>query len=258
MRFFVSLIIFSGIIAASFGFVHFTRSSPPSDVETPPTETTENIANFLLDPYANWQRPTGPPKVALQVGHWKLQEMPDEFANLRRTGGGTSGGGKAEWEVNLAVAEIAGEQLRAAGVTVEILPATIPPDYWADVLISIHADGNTNSTVSGYKVAAPRRDRTNKAELLASYIEEEYGKAVDLPLDPNVSRNMRGYYAFNWRRYEHSMHPMTVGAIVETGFLTSPSDREIIVNQPELSARGITNGILAYLQSQDLIQQINL
>lgn len=53
--------------------------------------------------------------------------MPDEFENLKRTGGGTSGGGKTEWEVNLAIAEVAAEMLRAKGVTVEILPATIPP-----------------------------------------------------------------------------------------------------------------------------------
>ena len=81
-------------------------------------------------------------------------------------------------------------------------------------------------------------EKTDKAEILSSFIEEEYGKVVDLPLDPNVSRNMRGYYAFNWRRYEYSMHPMTVGAIVETGFLTNPNDRQIIVSSSQLAAEG--------------------
>ncbi len=208
---------------------------------------------ILADEYASWERPDEPPKVALQVGHWKLQEMPDEFENLKRTGGGASAGGTTEWEVNLAIAESTAKLLQENGVTVEILPATIPPDYWADALVSIHADGNEDTTVSGYKVAAPRWDRTDNAEVLSSFIEEEYGKTVDLPLDPNVSQNMRGYYAFNWRRYEYSMHPMTVGAIVETGFLTNPSDRTIIVNNPEQAAQGIANGIVAYLQSQNLM-----
>lgn len=207
----------------------------------------------LFDGYDNWERPEGPATVALQVGHWKLQEMPEEFENLKRTGGGTRGGGKAEWEVALTIAELTAEILSKQGVQVEILPATIPPDYWADVLVSIHADGSEDTSATGYKVAAPRRDRTEKATDLASAIEQAYGAIVPLKLDPNISRNMTGYYAFNWRRYEYSMHPMTVGTIVETGFLTNPSDRTIIVNKPELSAQGIANGILAFLSSENLI-----
>lgn len=239
---------------ALVGGILFIGSTPQEGhQETAGTLTLNRIESMtFFDEYANWERPAGPPKVALQVGHWKLQEMPDEFENLKRTGGGASGGGKTEGEVNLAIAEAATELLQEKGVTVEILPATIPPDYWADALVSIHADGNENITVSGYKIAAPRWDRTGKAEILSSFIEEEYGKVVDLPLDPNVSRNMRGYYAFNWRRYEYSMHPMTVGAIVETGFLTNPHDRKIIVDNPHLAAKGITNGIIAYLQPQNI------
>ena len=245
------LIIFTAT-AAGLGFYHQTRSGTTEYVET--MQSSENSAppRTSEDAYSGWKRPPGPPKVALQVGHWKNQELPDEFENLRRTGGGTSGGGKAEWEVSLVIAELTADLLRAEGITVELLPATIPPDYWADALVSIHEDGNTNSSVSGYKVAAPWRDRTGKADQLASLIEEEYGKVVDLPLDPNVSRNMRGYYAFNWRRYEHSMHPMTVGTIVETGFLTNPYDRSILINQPELSARGIANGIIQFLRLQNI------
>ena len=243
---------------ASLGLFHYTRSSTSDESLNHGytfVEVTEPVSAFARDPLNTWKRPTGPPRVALQVGHWKNQELPDEFENLRRTGGGASGGGHAEWEVNLAIAELTADLLRAEGVTVELLPATIPPDYWADALVSIHADGNLDSAVSGYKVAAPRRDQTGKAELLADYIEDSYGQTVPLALDPNVSRNMRGYYAFNWRRYEHSMHPMTVGTIVETGFLTNPSDRQIIVSNPAQAALGIAEGILAYLQSQDLLKK---
>jgi len=50
---------------------------------------------------------------------------------------------------------------------------------------------------------------------------------------------MQNYYAFNFRRYEHSLHPMTIGVIIETGFLTSAGDRQIILSDPERAARGI-------------------
>src|SRR3989338_2508894 len=55
-----------------------------------------------LDPYAwlrNWNRPAGPPKVGLQAGHWKNDELPEEFGRLRGSTG-SAGGGRSEWEVN--------------------------------------------------------------------------------------------------------------------------------------------------------------
>jgi hypothetical protein len=58
---------------------------------------------------------------------------------------------------------------------------------------------------------------------------------------------MTAYYAFNWPRYEHAIHPFTPAAIVETGFLTSAVDRAIIVAAPERAAAGIADGVLAFL-----------
>jgi N-acetylmuramoyl-L-alanine amidase len=192
-----------------------------------------------------WTRPDGPLKVALQAGHWKAKDAPDEQAGLRDNG--TSGGGKAEWEVNLAIARRAAAILEEAGYVVDILPTTIPPDYFADAFIAIHADGNPSASASGYRAAAPRRDRTGKAAELASLLTKTYGEATGLPLYPTVTRRMTGYYAFNSRRYQHSLHPMTVGVIIETGFLTSPRDRRIIVSAPERAARGIAEAVIKFL-----------
>src|SRR5690606_22720654 len=100
----------------------------------------------------------GPVRVALQAGHWKAADAPDEQSGLRTNG--TRGGGKAEWQVNLEIATLTAEILAAAGFEVEILPTTIPPGYFADLFVSIHADGNNNTSISGYRAAAPRRDRT--------------------------------------------------------------------------------------------------
>lgn len=60
---------------------------------------------------------------------------------------------------------------------------------------------------------------------------------------------MTAYYAFNWPRYEHAVHPYTPSVIVETGFMTNSEDRALLVNNPELPATGIANGILAFLES---------
>jgi len=148
------------------------------------------------------------------------------------------------------IVELVAERLRTEGVVVDILPATVPPKYQADAFVSIHADGNPNSDVRGFKIAGPRRDYSGLASVLVSALYEEYDAVTDLPQDANISRRMTAYYAFNWARYEHAVHPYTPAAIVETGFLTNPADRELIVNQPEVAAEGIANGILTFLATE--------
>ena len=143
--------------------------------------------------------------------------------------------------------------LEERGITVDILPATVPPKYWADAFISIHADGSESALTTGYKAASPRRDFSGNAEELVKFIVLAYEEATGLVKDPNITRNMTGYYAFAWWRYEHAVHPMTAAAILETGFLTNPSDRRIIVNKPEVSAEGLANGIIKFLESEKLL-----
>lgn len=155
--------------------------------------------------------------------------------------------------MNYEIAALTKALLKEKGVTVELIPTTVTPQYWADVFVSIHADGNPDTTKTGYKAAIPRGDRTGSADELLASIEKSYGEATGMVIDPNVTRNMRGYYAFSWWRYDHAVHPMTASLILETGFLSSPGDREIIVNQPELSAKGLADGIINYLLSQNLL-----
>ncbi|GIW59261.1 MAG: hypothetical protein KatS3mg087_0327 [Patescibacteria group bacterium] len=200
-----------------------------------------------------WVRPDGPPKVGLQVGHWKNNELPAELSKLIGNTG-ASGGGKWEWEVNLKIAEQTKMELEELGVVVELIPATVPPKYWADVFIAIHADGSENKSKSGYKFAAPWRDFTGKAEKLVQNLESEYEKATGLTKDPNVTRNMRGYYAFAWWRYEHAIHPMTTATIAETGFLTNISDQDLLIKRSEVSVAGLANGIEKFLRETELLK----
>ena len=250
------ILFLGGTIAVVVSFLVVQRilSSSGSVSGAPPYGEPETDVPSL-DPYSwihDWKRPEGPAKVALQVGHWKNDEVPEELERLKGNTG-SSGGGKWEWEVNYAIAELTAEILRAEGVTVEILPATVPPDYWADAFIAIHADGSEDRGVRGFKVAPPWRDLTGKADELTTYIENSYQEATGFAKDPNISRNMRGYYAFAFWRYEHAVHPMTTSVIVETGFLTNAADRNVIVQKPAVSARGIANGILAYLEQEKLL-----
>lgn len=231
--------------------IHPITGAPPYYVEG----DTAPDRSELLDEYAylkNWKRPDGPPKVGLQAGHYKNENLPEELERLKGNTG-ASGGGRDEWEVNLAIAEQTKELLEEQGITVDILPATVPQNYWADVFVAIHADGNLDFTKTGYKAAAPRRDLTGNATSLVDAIEKNYQKETGLAYDPNVTRNMRGYYAFSYWRFDHTLHPMTTAAILETGFLTNPYDREIIVDQPELSAKGLANGVIEYLKLQKLL-----
>jgi N-acetylmuramoyl-L-alanine amidase len=185
-------------------------------------------------------------RIALQAGHWKNSEVPDELDGLRDNGG-TRGGGRNEWEVNLDIAERTAALLQAAGYEVEVLPATVPQRYQADLFIAIHADGNNDSSVHGYRVAAPRRDGTGRAQDFANVLTQAYGDATGVRSIGTVTRRMTGYYAFNSRRYDHAIHPSTVGVIIETGFLTSPTDQRILVDDPGRAAQGIFNGVVLYL-----------
>ncbi|MFA5925395.1 MAG: N-acetylmuramoyl-L-alanine amidase [Parcubacteria group bacterium] len=235
------------LVALLFLFSIFAKYKTKADFGLP--GSAENSEEKPQSTLAEASRPASDIRIGLQAGHWKNGELPDELANLRQYGGGTSGGGKSEWEVNLAIAQNAAKILRDNGYTVDVLPATVPADYQADLFVAIHADGNADSSVSGFKVASPWNDPTGKGAELANDLEKIYGGATKLKVDPNVTRDMRGYYAFNYRRFEHSISPNTPAAIIETGFLTDPSDREIIADQPEKAASGIARAVETYLKS---------
>jgi len=198
-----------------------------------------------------WERPAGPPHVAIQIGHLETAQAPEELRAIRGNTGAQQGA-FTELEAMIVIADQTKALLEAERVKVTLLPVTIPPGFYADVFLALHADGSTNTSAHGYKIAAPRRDATGQAGDLVRLLEEKYEDATGLARDPKITWNMVGYYAFNWRRFEHAMHPMSVAAIVETGFLTNAGDRTIIVNAPEKSATGIADGVMAFLQEQEL------
>jgi len=193
---------------------------------------------------ADWAPPEGPVRIALQAGHWRADEAPRELRGLRNNG--TRWKETPEWEVNLEIVQRAGAILEGMGYEVDILPAVVPPAYRAHLFIAVHADGSNDPNASGYRVAAPRGDATGQASQVASLLAQSYGEATGIPRLPTVTRRMQNYYAFNFQRYEHALHPMTIAVILETGFLTSSRDRQVIVNDPERAARGIVAAVTAF------------
>lgn len=228
-------------------------TAPPADTRVPPTTTPTPppTATPTANPNATpTPRPAGtPPRVGIQVGHWKQNELPEELARLR-TSTGAYAAGVAEVEVNMLVAERVVARLQEAGVTVDLLPATIPPFYDADAFVTIHADGAQSTANRGYKLATPWRTST-ASQMLLDAISATYGNQTGLPLDGAVTVNMRGYYAFNARRHQNAVARTTPAVIVELGFLTNPRDRAMMLNEPDRMAKGVADGILAYLQARD-------
>lgn len=204
---------------------------------------------YSLDELRDWERPSGPMRVGLQVGHLRNSEVPEELSNLRRNGGGAVWGLYNERDTVEVIARLAADRLREQGIRVDILPATVEPGYVADAFVSIHADGNTDERVRGYKVAHFSHDFSGLSEFLEEEIEGSYEAATGLPEDENVTYYMTGYYAFNWWRYEHAVHPMTPAVILETGFLTNASDRTILIDNPAQAAQGIADGVISFLES---------
>lgn len=185
--------------------------------------------------------------VGIQIGHYKNDELPDELWRLEGSTG-TSGGGRTEVDLNADVANRVAKLLRARGVVVDVLPATVPSGYQADAFIAIHADGASSSGPRGFKIST-RWSSTVAVQdgMLVDAITDAYRAATGLPEDSNVTRNMRGYYAYSPRRPNWRTSNYAPGAIVEMGFMTNAADRAVMFNKTDIVAQGITTGIMEFL-----------
>ncbi len=192
----------------------------------------------------------GPPRVGLQIGHEGAAGQPFELMHLRGNTGGHAGS-LSEVAVNRAVARALEAQLREAGVVVDVLGATPPQGYRADLLLALHADSVTDSARSGYKSAIFDPPRSYLERTLKATIDSAYLQATGLADDtPNTTDNMRHYYAFNFRTYRHSVHPATPSLIVELGYLSSPYDAALL-QDPERVAGALGTGVEAFLQRRN-------
>lgn len=211
---------------------------------TPAAVATEELAGAAA-----------PAQIGLQVGHWRSGELPDELSRLRTATGGSSGGMR-EVDLNLTVAQQTAERLRARGHAVDLLPATVPPGYRADLFLAIHADATTSPTPRGFKVARSGWSRLPATDdALVEALTAEYGRATGLPWDEAITRNMTRYYAFNNRRRQYAIDKTTPGAILEMGYLTNAADRAFLFNQTERIVEGIAGGLIRFLEERPPLAQ---
>ncbi|MGN6675460.1 MAG: hypothetical protein ACTHMA_19365, partial [Thermomicrobiales bacterium] len=90
--------------------------------------------------------------------------------------------------------------------------------------------------------AIPQRDDT-----LIAAITGAYGVATGLPQDPNLTRAMTGYYAFNFEDFQHAINQQNPACIIEMGFIKNPTDRAQQLQQQRAVAQGIAAGIVRFL-----------
>ncbi len=238
---FVGLSILVGLRAGDVGRARFVTGLVGT-LEHTAQKGRRALLNLLI----------GPPRVGLQVGHEGAQDHPEELAALRVNTGGHAAG-VDEVDINRAVALALARLLETQGVAVDLLPATPPAGYHADLFVSLHADASPDPARRGYKTAhfSPPRNPLEprlKAQLDAAY------DASGLPDDQNnVTDSMSFYYAFNFRRYHHSVHPGTPAVIVELGYLSNPQDREYL-SHVEAPAARLAAGILTYLRERGRLE----
>lgn len=193
--------------------------------------------------------PAGPVagRVGIQIGHWRSAELPDELAALRGQTGASSNGYR-EVDINLAIGQALAALLTARGVTVDLLPATVPPGYRADAFIALHCDTNGDPTMRGFKLARFQDSRDpGRDNALAVALDYSYRRATGQPRDYHITRDMTYYYAFNAKAFEHAIDPATPAVILELGFLSNATDRDLLVHRQNLVAYGLADGILRFL-----------
>jgi N-acetylmuramoyl-L-alanine amidase len=155
-----------------------------------------------------------------------------------------------EADVNLEIAELVQKSLVAQGFQVDLLNEfdTRLSGYRAVALISIHNDSceYVNDEATGFKVASSLETRdVNRAQRLTACLVDRYQRATRLTFHAgSITGDMREYHAFS------EIDPNTITAIIETGFLNL--DREILTNETELVASGVTQGILCFINNESV------
>jgi len=154
--------------------------------------------------------------------------------------------GLTEAELNAAVARRVVDLLARKGIQTDVLTEFDPrlPGYRADALVSIHADSCTVRGATGFKVARITLSAIPEAEdQLVNCLTGAYMQTTHLPEHPaSITDGMTNYHAFREIASE------TPGAIIETGFMLE--DRALLERRPQLVARGISEGILCFLETQ--------
>jgi N-acetylmuramoyl-L-alanine amidase len=204
----------------------------------------DQFSNFVIaQPTSNTvsETPTASPrpKVGIVAGHWGSDS------------GAVCPDGLTEVDINLNVATLVKKKLTDQGYDVDVLKEfdALLDNYRASALVSIHSDSCTyvNDQATGFKVAAAlgnKQTQLDKAARLTACLRTRYGAETGLRLHTSITPDMTYYHAFD------EIHEDTTAAIIEIGFMNL--DRQILTQSPDRIAQGIVNGILCYLNNEDI------
>lgn len=250
----VFLVLVTLIIIIFGGFKHFldAKNKTSKKIQNIPTKKllSQISPGVSLTACQKILRDSKEPIVGIQAGHYQIADLPDEQSNLRWDFG-ASYNGVNEVDINFNVANEIVTILKNEGINAQFLPATVPPDYCADAFVAIHADGNDDTTVYGYKVTASYWDADGNAQKLSNDIQYDYGQVTSMSVDPTVTDDMTQYYAFNYTKFTHAIDQDTPGALIELGFITNATDQARMLNDSETLAQGVASGIIDYLNGKD-------
>lgn len=182
--------------------------------------------------------PRGKPLIGLVAGH------------KGNDSGSVCSDGLTEQSVNEKVAYLVQKNLVDKGFDVDVLNEfdTKLTGYQASVLLSIHSDScdYINDQATGFKVsAALANPHPDRAARLTACLKNRYSLVTGLPVHNSITIDMTSYHAFA------EINQDTTAAIIEIGFLNL--DRELLTQKSDLVAKGITDGILCYINNEDLI-----
>jgi N-acetylmuramoyl-L-alanine amidase len=178
--------------------------------------------------------PEGPLPIGIVAGHWGSDS------------GAICDGGLEEVDINLEIARRAVGALTAAGYEALLMEEFDDRlvGFRGRALISVHADACLYPEASGFKVArvvdsAVPGLEDRLVECLVSNYQARTGLAFH---EGSITPDMTQYHTF------YEIDPQTPGAIIEVGFMLA--DRDMLLNQPEVIAQGIVDGILCFVEGQ--------
>jgi N-acetylmuramoyl-L-alanine amidase len=176
-------------------------------------------------------------RIGIVAGHWGNDS------------GAACENGTTEADVNLKIATLVQQKLAALGFETDLLQEFDArlSGYHAAVLVSIHNDSCNyiNDQATGFKVASAMSSRdANLANRLAGCLRDRYQRTTGLPLHNSVTNDMSLYHAFN------EIDPGTTAGIIETGFLKL--DYDILTSKTDLVATGVANGILCFVNNENI------
>lgn len=179
-------------------------------------------------------------RVGLVVGHWGNDTGAICSESL---------GGYQEVDINYTIADLTRQYLQSEGVDVDLLKEfdDYLDGYQSNALISIHADTceYIPELGTGFKIAeAADNKRPEQAARLMACLQNRYGTSTGLRYDHRITPDMTSYHAFG------EVDTNTPAVIIETGFMNQ--DRELLTKNPSLVARGITAGIMCYLNREEI------